>query len=148
MDGEKDESVEPEMEMTDEPAEATEETVEAKEEDKTEEAVEEATEKKDADTLIREYSEQVKAEMGDHADNKKSTVASGKKASTEAKAVKMDQGGEGKGGVGKAFTGDTAKDMNVAAKNKPGIKSAKLENAPKADEADHADNKTVPVAKK
>mgnify|MGYP001403717330 CR=1 FL=1 len=54
----------------------------------------------------------------------------------------------GKGGVGKALTGDTAKDMNVAAKNAPGIKSAKMDNAPKADEADHADNKTTPVAKK
>ena len=146
MDDEKDESIEPEMAPTEEPAEATEETVEAK--DETEEAVEEATEKKDADTLIREYSEQMKADMADHAENKKSPMASGKKASTEAKAVKMDQGGEGKGGVGKALTGDTAKDMNVAAKNAPGIKSAKMDNAPKADEADHADNKTTPVAKK
>ena len=98
--------------------------------------------------MIREYSEQMKADMADHAENKKSPTASGKKASTEAKAVKMDQGGEGKGGVGKALTGDTAKDMNVAAKNAPGIKSAKMDNAPKADEADHADNKTTPVAKK
>lgn len=146
MDGEEaEESIAPELEATEEPAEATEETVESKDEA---EEVEESTEKKDADTLIREYSEQVKADLGDHADNKKSPNASSKKIPSEAKAVKMDQGGEETGGVGKAFAGDTAKDMGVKAKNEPGIKSAKLENAPKADEGDHADNKTTPVAKK
>lgn len=128
MDGDTEESYEPELEATEEPAEATEETVESK--DETEE-VEEAV-KKDADTLIKEYSEQVKADLADHADNKTTPVASGKKSSPEASAVDMSKGDGEKGGVGKALTGDTAKDMGIKAKNEPGIKHAKLETAPKA----------------
>ena len=107
------ESFEPEFE-------AAEETVEAEE-------VEESTEKKNADTLIKEYSQAVKAEMGDHADEKHSPVAKSSKSSNEGKPHQMGVGGEEKGSKAPA-----PKDMGVSAKNEPGIKSAKLETAPKA----------------
>jgi hypothetical protein len=107
------ESVEPEFE-------AAEETEEADE-------VAESTEKKDADTLIKEYSQAVKADMGDHADEKHSPVAKASKSSNEGNPHQMGVGGEEKGSKTPA-----PKDMGVSAKNEPGIKSAKLETAPKA----------------
>lgn len=126
--GEEEETEEESFEPAEEPAESTEETLEASEEA---EEVEEA-EKKDADTLIKEYSEQMKADLADHADGKTSPVATAKKSTPEASAVDMSKGDGEKGGVGKALTGDTAKDMGISAKNEPGIKHAKLDNAPKA----------------
>lgn len=126
--GEEEETEEESFEPAEEPAESTEETLEASEEA---EEVEEA-EKKDADTLIKEYSEQIKADLADHADGKTSPVATAKKSTPEASAVDMSKGDGEKGGVGKALTGDTAKDMGISAKNEPGIKHAKLDNAPKA----------------
>ena len=116
--------------------------------------VEEST-SKDADTLIKEYSEMVSdghgaEKMGSekNADHKASPVAKSNKPVNTAGAHKMDQGGEGKGGVGKALTGDTAKDMGVTAKNEPGIKSAKLDNAPKAQEKEGSVDGKSPVASK
>ena len=110
---------------------------------------------KDADTLIKEYSEMVSdghgaEKMGSekNADHKASPVAKSNKPVNTAGAHKMDQGGEGKGGVGKALTGDTAKDMGVTAKNEPGIKSAKLDNAPKAQEKEGSVDGKSPVASK
>ena len=110
---------------------------------------------KDADTLIKEYSEMVSdghgaEKMGSekNADHKASPVAKSNKPVNTAGAHKMDQGGEGKGGVGKALTGDTAKDMGVTAKNEPGIKSAKLDNAPKAQETEGSADAKSPVASK
>jgi midasin len=116
--------------------------------------VEEST-SKDADTLIKEYSEMVSdghgaEKMGSekNADHKASPVAKSNKPVNTAGAHKMDQGGEGKGGVGKALTGDTAKDMGVTAKNEPGIKSAKMDNAPKAQEKEGSVDGKSPVASK
>ena len=116
--------------------------------------VEEST-SKDADTLIKEYSEMVSSghgaeKMGSekNADHKASPVAKSNKPVNTAGAHKMDQGGEGKGGVGKALTGDTAKDMGVTAKNEPGIKSAKMDNAPKAQEKEGSVDGKSPVASK
>ena len=115
----------------------------------------EESESKDADTLIKEYSEMVSSghgaeKMGSekNADHKASPVAKSNKPVNTAGAHKMDQGGEGKGGVGKALTGDTAKDMGVTAKNEPGIKSAKLDNAPKAQEKEGSVDGKSPVASK
>ena len=126
------------------------ETVESEEELEVEES-----ESKDADTLIKEYSEMVSSghgaeKMGSekNADHKASPVAKSNKPVNTAGAHKMDQGGEGKGGVGKALTGDTAKDMGVTAKNEPGIKSAKLDNAPKAQETEGSADAKSPVASK
>jgi hypothetical protein len=105
--------------------------------------------------LIKEYSEMVSdghgaEKMGSekNADHKASPVAKSNKPVNSAGAHKMDQGGEGKGGVGKALTGDTAKDMGVTAKNEPGIKSAKLDNAPKAQEKEGSVDGKSPVASK
>ena len=126
------------------------ETVESEEELEVEEST-----SKDADTLIKEYSEMVSSghgaeKMGSekNADHKASPVAKSNKPVNTAGAHKMDQGGEGKGGVGKALTGDTAKDMGVTAKNEPGIKSAKLDNAPKAQEKEGSVDGKSPVASK
>ena len=126
------------------------ETVESEEELEFEEST-----SKDADTLIKEYSEMVSSghgaeKMGSekNADHKASPVAKSNKPVNTAGAHKMDQGGEGKGGVGKALTGDTAKDMGVTAKNEPGIKSAKLDNAPKAQEKEGSVDGKSPVASK
>ena len=132
---EAEETVEPEFEA----AEETEETVESEEA----EEVEESTEKKDADTLIKEYSEAVKADMGDHADEKHSPVSKSNKPSNAGKPHAMGVGGEEKGSKA-----ESAKDMGVKAKNEPGIKSAKLETAPKAETSEKAADKTSPVAKK
>ena len=139
---------EPEEESVDFDAQPTEEATEEELE------VEEST-SKDADTLIKEYSEMVSSghgaeKMGSekNADHKASPVAKSNKPVNSAGAHKMDQGGEGKGGVGKALTGDTAKDMGVAAKNEPGIKSAKLDNAPKAQEKEGSADSKSPVASK
>jgi hypothetical protein len=69
----------------------------------------------------------VRAEIGDHADEKHSPVAKSSKSSNEGKPHQMGVGGEEKGSKAPA-----PKDMGVKAKNEPGIKSAKLETAPKA----------------
>ena len=68
---------------------------------------------------------------------------------TNAGPVKMDVGGEEKGGVGKALTGDTAKPMGDSFKNAGGIKSASQEKAPSAMEKPAGeDNTKSPVAAK
>lgn len=115
----------------------------------------EESESKDADTLIKEYSEMVSdghgaEKMGSekNADHKASPVAKSNKPVNTAGAHDSSTGGEGKGGVGKALTGDTAKDMGVTAKNQPGIKSAKLDNAPKAQEKEGSVDGKSPVASK
>lgn len=116
----------------------------------------ESTESKDADTIVKEYANMVKdghgaEKMGKEsgADSKKSVVASKNKAMTNASAVKMDVGGEEKGGVGKGLTGDTAKDMGGNFKNEGGIKSASQEKAPSAQEKPAGeDNTKSPVAAK
>ena len=121
--------------------------------DKPEEAVEEPfAESKDADTIVKEYAEEVKkglsasSEAG--ADNTKSPVSKGGKSYTSAGAHKIGDGAEEKGGVGKALSGDTAKDMGVHAKNEGGIKSAKLEKAPAPMTKEANADKSSPVAKK
>ena len=121
--------------------------------DNTEEAVEEPfAESKDADTIVKEYAEEVKkgisasSEAG--ADNTKSPVSKGGKSYTSAGAHKIGDGAEEKGGVGKALSGDTAKDMGVSAKNEGGIKSAKLEKAPAPQTKEANADKSSPVAKK
>jgi len=126
------------------------ETVESEEELEVEEST-----SKDADTLIKEYSEMVSdghgaEKMGSekNADHKASPVAKSNKPVNTAGAHDSSTGGEGKGGVGKALTGDTAKDMGVTAKNEPGIKSAKLDNAPKAQEKEGSVDGKSPVASK
>ncbi len=116
----------------------------------------EDAEPKDADTIVKEYADMVKAghgaeKMGKEtgADSKKSVVASKNKPMTNAGAVKMDVGGEEKGGVGKALTGDTAKPMGDSFKNAGGIKSATQEKAPAAMEKPAGeDNTKSPVATK
>ena len=115
----------------------------------------EESESKDADTLIKEYSEMVSdghgaEKMGSekNADHKASPVAKSNKPVNSAGAHDSSTGGEGKGGVGKALTGDTAKDMGVTAKNEPGIKSAKMDNAPKAQEKEGSVDGKSPVASK
>ena len=126
--------------------------------DKPEEGIEpfEGTESKDADTIVKEYANMVKdghgaEKMGSEkgADSKKSVVASKNKPMTNAGPVKMDVGGEEKGGVGKALTGDTAKPMGGSFKNAGGIKSAAQEKAPSAMEKPAGeDNTKSPVAAK
>ena len=126
--------------------------------DKPEEGIEpfEGTESKDADTIVKEYANMVKdghgaEKMGSEkgADSKKSVVASKNKPMTNAGPVKMDVGGEEKGGVGKALTGDTAKPMGDSFKNAGGIKSAAQEKAPSAMEKPAGeDNTKSPVAAK
>ena len=125
--------------------------------DKPEEGIEpfESTDK-DADTIVKEYANMVKdghgaEKMGSEkgADSKKSVVASKNKPMTNAGPVKMDVGGEEKGGVGKALTGDTAKPMGDSFKNAGGIKSASQEKAPSAMEKPAGeDNTKSPVAAK
>ena len=124
--------------------------------DKTEETVEEPfAESKDADSIVKEYAEMVKAghgaeKMGKEAgaDQKKSPVQSKNKPVNDAKAHSMGVGAEEKGGVGKALTGDTAKPMGKSFKNEGGIKSAKLDNAPKADTKEGSVDGKSPVASK
>jgi len=124
--------------------------------DKTEETVEEPfAESKDADSIVKEYAEMVKAghgaeKMGKEtgADAKKSPVAGKNKPVNDAKAHSMGVGAEEKGGVGKALTGDTAKPMGKSFKNEGGIKSAKLDNAPKADTKEGSVDGKSPVASK
>ena len=124
-----------------------------KDDDKPEESVEES---KDADTIVKEYAEMVKSghgaeKMGKEsgADQKKSPVAGKNKPVNDAKAHEFGKGDE-KGGVGKALTGagDTAKPMGATFKNTGGIKSAKLDNAPKAETTEGSADATSPVAKK
>ena len=121
--------------------------------DDKEDAPEESfAESKDADTIVKEYAEEVKkglsasSEAG--ADNTKSPVSKGGKSYTSAGAHKIGDGAEEKGGVGKALSGDTAKDMGVHAKNEGGIKSAKLEKAPAPMTKEANADKSSPVAKK
>ena len=108
--------------------------------DKAEESLEVEESAKSADTIVKEYADMVKAghgaeKMGKEsgADHKKSPVPGKNKPVNDAKAHAMGTGAEEKGGVGKALTGDTAKPMGKSFKNEGGIKSAKLENAPKAE---------------
>jgi len=124
--------------------------------DDKEEAPEESyTESKDADSIVKEYAEMVKSghgaeKMGKEAgaDQKKSPVPSKNKPVNDAKAHAMGVGAEEKGGVGKALTGDTAKPMGKSFKNEGGIKSAKLDNAPKADTKEGSVDGKSPVASK
>jgi len=113
------------------------------------------TESKDADSIVKEYAEMVKAghgaeKMGKEtgADVKKSPVPSKNKPVNDAKPHQMGVGGEGKGGVGKALAGDTAKPMGKSFKNEGGIKSAKMDNAPKAMEKEGSVDGKSPVASK
>ena len=124
--------------------------------DDKEDAPEESyTESKDADSIVKEYAEMVKSghgaeKMGKEAgaDQKKSPVPSKNKPVNDAKAHSMGVGAEEKGGVGKALTGDTAKPMGKSFKNEGGIKSAKLDNAPKADTKEGSVDGKSPVASK
>jgi len=124
--------------------------------DDKEEAPEESyTESKDADSIVKEYAEMVKSghgaeKMGKEAgaDQKKSPVPSKNKPVNDAKAHAMGVGAEEKGGVGKALTGDTAKPMGKSFKNEGGIRSAKLDNAPKADTKEGSVDGKSPVASK
>jgi len=114
----------------------------------------ESTDSKDADTIVKEYANMVKdghgaEKMGKEsgADSKKSVVASKNKAMNNASPVKMDQGGEEKGGVGKALTGDTAKVMGGNFKNAGGITKTSTEKTP-APQTDTASTDKSPVATK
>jgi len=114
----------------------------------------EDAEPKDADTIVKEYANMVKdghgaEKMGKEttADSKKSVVASKNKPVNNASPVKMDQGGEEKGGVGKALTGDTAKPMGGSFKNAGGINKVSTEKAP-APQTDTASTDKSPVATK
>jgi hypothetical protein len=115
--------------------------------------VEEST--KSADRIVKEYADMVKAghgaeKMGKEtgADVKKSPVPSKNKPVNDAKPHQMGVGGEGKGGVGKALAGDTAKPMGKSWKNEGGNKSVKLDNAPKAETKEGSVDKKSPVASK
>ena len=115
--------------------------------------VEEST--KSADTIVKEYADMVKSghgaeKMGKEtgADVKKSPVPSKNKPVNDAKPHQMGVGGEGKGGVGKALAGDTAKPMGKSWKNEGGNKSVKLDNAPKAETKEGSVDKKSPVASK
>jgi len=115
--------------------------------------VEEST--KSADTIVKEYADMVKSghgaeKMGKEtgADAKKSPVPSKNKPVNDAKPHQMGVGGEGKGGVGKALAGDTAKPMGKSWKNEGGNKSVKLDNAPKAETKEGSADKKSPVASK
>ena len=121
------EEVEMEADATEE--EAVEETAD--------EEVEEA-EKKTAEQLINEYSDMVKADMSGGEDSNKSPVAA--KGGTEPSANASDLMDTKEAGAVKSA--DKPKDMGVDAKNKPGIKKAKMDNAPKPTTADTPDNKT------
>jgi hypothetical protein len=123
--------------------------------DKEESPEESYTESKDADSIVKEYAEMVKSghgaeKMGKEAgaDQKKSPVPSKNKPVNDAKAHAMGVGAEEKGGVGKALAGDTAKPMGKSFKNEGGIKSAKLDNAPKADTKEGSVDGKSPVASK
>ena len=123
--------------------------------DKEESPEESFAESKDADTIVKEYAEMVKSghgaeKMGKEsgADQKKSPVPSKNKPVNDAKAHAMGVGAEEKGGVGKALAGDTAKPMGKSFKNEGGIKSAKLDNAPKADTKEGSVDGKSPVASK
>jgi len=114
----------------------------------------ESTESKDADTIVKEYANMVKdghgaEKMGKEsgADSKKSVVASKNKAMNNASPVKMDNGGDEKGGVGKALTGDTAKVMGGNFKNAGGINKTSTEGTPKP-QTDTASTDKSPVATK
>ena len=125
-----------------------------KDDDKKEESFE-VEESKDADSIVKEYAEMVKAghgaeKMGKEAgaDQKKSPVAGKNKPVNDAKAHSMGGGAEEKGGVGKALTGDTAKPMGKTYKNAGGSKSQKLDMAPKAMEKEGSADSKSPVASK
>jgi len=124
--------------------------------DKEEESVNpfEDAEPKDADTIVKEYANMVKdghgaEKMGKETavDSKKSVVASKNKPMNNASPVKMDQGGEEKGGVGKALTGDTAKPMGGSYKNAGGINKVSTEKTP-APQNDTGSTDKSPVATK
>ncbi len=121
------EEVEFESDATDE--EAVEETAD--------EEVEEG-ESKTAEQLINEYSDMVKADMSNGEESSKSPVAA--KGGTEPSANASDLMDTKEAGAVKSA--DKPKDMGVDAKNKPGIKKAKMDNAPKPTTADTPDNKT------
>ena len=114
----------------------------------------EDAEPKDADTIVKEYANMVKDGHGAEkkgsesgADNKKSPVAKKNKPMNNASPVKMDQGGEEKGGVGKALTGDTAKVMGGNYKNAGGITKTSTEGTP-APQNDTGSTDKSPVATK
>ena len=106
-------------------------------EETADEEVEEG-EKKTAEQLINEYSDMVKADMSGGEDSNKSPVAA--KGGTEPSANASDLMDTKEAGAVKSA--DKPKDMGVDAKNKPGIKKAKMDNAPKPTTADTPDNKT------
>ena len=114
----------------------------------------EDAEPKDADTIVKEYANMVKDGHGAEkkgsesgADNKKSPVAKKNKPMNNASPVKMDNGGEEKGGVGKALTGDTAKVMGGNYKNAGGITKTSTEGTP-APQNDTGSTDKSPVATK
>ena len=114
----------------------------------------EDAEPKDADTIVKEYANMVKdghgaEKMGKETavDSKKSVVASKNKPVNNASPVKMDQGGDEKGGVGKALAGDTAKPMGGSFKNAGGINKVSTEKAP-APQNDTGSTDKSPVATK
>ena len=114
----------------------------------------EDAEPKDADTIVKEYANMVKDGHGAEkkgsetgADNKKSPVAKKNKPVNNASPVKMDQGGEEQGGVGKALTGDTAKPMGGSYKNTGGINKVSTEKTP-APQNDTGSTDKSPVATK
>ena len=114
----------------------------------------EDAEPKDADTIVKEYANMVKDGHGAEkkgsesgADNKTSPVAKKNKPMNNASPVKMDNGGEEKGGVGKALTGDTAKVMGGNYKNAGGINKTSTEGTP-APQNDTGSTDKSPVATK
>lgn len=114
----------------------------------------EDAEPKDADTIVKEYANMVKDGHGAEkkgsesgADNKTSPVAKKNKPMNNASPVKMDNGGEEKGGVGKALTGDTAKVMGGNYKNAGGITKTSTEGTP-APQNDTGSTDKSPVATK
>ena len=80
----------------------------------------------------------VKADMSNGEESSKSPVAA--KGGTEPSANASDLMDTKEAGAVKSA--DKPKDMGVDAKNKPGIKKAKMDNAPKPTTADTPDNKT------
>jgi len=128
-------------EMPEMPGEEVEMEADATEEEAVEETADEEVEEgesKTAEQLINEYSDMVKADMSNGEESSKSPVAA--KGGTEPSANASDLMDTKEAGAVKSA--DKPKDMGVDAKNKPGIKKAKMDNAPKPTTADTPDNKT------
>jgi len=147
-DDDKEDDKEDAPEMPEMPGEEVEMEADATDEEAVEETADEEVEegeKKTAEQLINEYSDMVKAghgaeKMGSEtgADDVKSPVAQKGGKEPKADAGNLNQADES----GAVKTADKPKDMSVNAKNEPGIKKAKMDNAPKPDLNDSPDNKT------